>query len=166
MYRGLRPTKHWPLMSEHLPTFHGKVQATQQTLVHRMPCKCSVPACRGNYDESSKVAVFRFPNDERLREKWLHTISRTDFKITKNSKVCEKHFKDGEVLRNSTFYNEKTGETISAPMKRPKLKENVVPSIFPGCPSYMSSSSAIRESPSKKRQQLEQEQIDLAVKEN
>ncbi|GBO00858.1 hypothetical protein AVEN_54837-1 [Araneus ventricosus] len=131
-----------------------------------MPCKCSVPACRGNYDESTKVAVFSFPNDERLREKWLHAIRRTDFKITKNSKVCEKHFKDGEVLRNSTFCNEKTGETISAPLKRPKLKENAVPSIFPGCPSYMSSSSAIRESPSKKRQRLEQEQIHFAVKES
>ncbi|GBN57736.1 hypothetical protein AVEN_255023-1 [Araneus ventricosus] len=131
-----------------------------------MSCKCSVPACRGNYDESNKVAVFSFPNDERLRAKWLHAIPRKDFNITKNSKVCEKHFKDGEVLRNSTFYNEKTGETISAPMKRPKLKENVVPSIIPGCPSYMSSSSAIRESPSKKRQRLEQEQIDLAVKES
>ncbi|GBM41413.1 hypothetical protein AVEN_172191-1 [Araneus ventricosus] len=131
-----------------------------------MPSKCSVPACRGNYDESTKVAVFSFPNDERLREKWLHAIRRTDFKITKNSKVCEKHFKDGEVLRNSTFYNEKTGETISAPLKRPKLKENAVPSIFPGCPSYMSSSSAIRESPSKKRQRLEQEQINFAVKES
>ncbi|GBO38635.1 hypothetical protein AVEN_122173-1 [Araneus ventricosus] len=140
-----------------------------------MPCKCSVPACRGNYDASNKVAVFNFPNDERLREKWLHAIPRKDFNITKNYKinfsigffrVCEKHFKDGEVLRNSTFYNEKTGETISAPVKRPKLKENVVPSIFPGCPSYMSSSSAIRESPSKKRQRLEQEHIDLAVKES
>ncbi|GBM22891.1 hypothetical protein AVEN_202152-1 [Araneus ventricosus] len=65
--------------------------------------------------------------------------------------VCEKHFKDSEVLRNSTFYNEKTG-TISAPMKWPKLKGNAVPSIFPGSPSYISSSSAIRESPSKKRQ--------------
>ncbi|GBM25061.1 hypothetical protein AVEN_96647-1 [Araneus ventricosus] len=27
-----------------------------------MPCKCSVPAFRGNYDESNKVAVFSFPN--------------------------------------------------------------------------------------------------------
>ncbi|GBL73880.1 hypothetical protein AVEN_230826-1 [Araneus ventricosus] len=82
-----------------------------------MPLKCSVPACRGNYHESNKVTVFGFPNDERLRKKWLHAIPRKDFNITKDSKVCEKHFKDGEVMRNSTFYNEKTGETISAPMK-------------------------------------------------
>ncbi|GBN65179.1 hypothetical protein AVEN_62468-1 [Araneus ventricosus] len=51
-------------------------------------------------------------------------------------------------------------------MKRPKLKENAVPSIFPGCPSYISSPSAIRESPSKKRQRLEQAQIDFAVTES
>ncbi|CAL1295843.1 unnamed protein product [Larinioides sclopetarius] len=51
-------------------------------------------------------------------------------------------------------------------MKRPKLKQNAVPSIFPGCPLYMSSSSTVRESPSKKRQQLEEEQINLAVSES
>ncbi|CAL1299448.1 unnamed protein product [Larinioides sclopetarius] len=130
-----------------------------------MPCKCSVSACRGNYDEANKVAVFSFPNDENLRAQWLRAIPRKDFKVTKNSKVCEKHFKDGEVLRLSTFYIEKTGETISAPMKRPKLKQNAVPSIFPGCPLYMSSSSTVRESPSKKRQRLE-EQINLAVSES
>ncbi|GBO33517.1 hypothetical protein AVEN_167948-1, partial [Araneus ventricosus] len=58
----------------------------EHTDAKKMPCKCSVPACRGNYDESTKVAVFSFPNDERLREKWLHASRRTDFKITKNSK--------------------------------------------------------------------------------
>ncbi|GBN64872.1 hypothetical protein AVEN_38805-1 [Araneus ventricosus] len=131
-----------------------------------MPCKCSVTPCRGNYYESNQVAVFSFPNDERLRERWLHAIPKKDFNITKNSKVCEEHFKDSEVLLNSTFSNEKTGETISAPMKRPKLKENAVPSIFPGCPSCMSSASAIRESPSEKRQRLEQVQIYLAVRES
>ncbi|CAL1277369.1 unnamed protein product, partial [Larinioides sclopetarius] len=109
--------------------------------------KRSVPACRGNYEEANKVAVFSFPTDECLKEKWLRAIPRKYFYVTKNSKVYEKHFKDVEVLRNSTFYIKKNGETISAPMKRPKLKENSVPSIFQ---LYMSSSSAIRESPSKR----------------
>ncbi|CAL1264091.1 unnamed protein product [Larinioides sclopetarius] len=131
-----------------------------------MPCKCSVPACRGNYDETNRVAVFGFPNDKCLREKWLHAIPRKDFNITKNSKVCEKHFKDSEVLRNTTFYIEKTGETLSAPMKRPKLKENAVPSIFPDCSSYMPSSSAIRQSPPKKQQQLEEQVCELHFEPN
>ncbi|CAL1265799.1 unnamed protein product, partial [Larinioides sclopetarius] len=79
---------------------------------------------RGNYDEANKVAVFSFPNDENLRAEWLRAIPWKDLNVKKNSKVCEKHFKDGEVLRLSTFYIEKTGETLSAPMKRPKLKQN------------------------------------------
>ncbi|KAF8774824.1 hypothetical protein HNY73_017337 [Argiope bruennichi] len=62
--------------------------------------------------------------------------------------VCERHFKDGEELYRITFYNESTGETLSAPLKTPRLKENAVPSIFLGCPTYFSSStSSIRESP-------------------
>ncbi|CAL1289202.1 unnamed protein product, partial [Larinioides sclopetarius] len=50
-----------------------------------MTCKCSVPACRGNYDEANKVAVFSFPNDENLRAQWLRAIPRKDFNVTKNS---------------------------------------------------------------------------------
>ncbi|CAL1282490.1 unnamed protein product [Larinioides sclopetarius] len=83
-----------------------------------MPCKCSVPACRGNYDEANKVAVFSFPNDENLRAEWLRAIPWKDLNVKKNSKVCEKHFKDGEVLRLSTFYIEKTGEKHSCSYKK------------------------------------------------
>ncbi|GBO15697.1 hypothetical protein AVEN_11474-1 [Araneus ventricosus] len=93
--------------------------------------------------------------NEKFQESGMLNIEKYSTKIFKKA-ACQKHFKDGEVLRNSTFYNEKTGHTISAPMKRPKVKENAVPSIFPGCPSCMSSSSAIREIPSEKRQRLEQ----------
>ncbi len=53
-----------------------------------MPFKCSVPHCRGNYDDDNKVRIFRFPADETLNQVWLHKISRKDFKPTKNSRVC------------------------------------------------------------------------------
>ncbi|KAF8785445.1 hypothetical protein HNY73_010979 [Argiope bruennichi] len=79
-------------------------------------------------------------------------------------KVCERHFKDGEVLYRTTFYNESTGETLAAPVKKDRLKENVVPSIFPGCPTYLlSSTSSIPESPSKKRQRLEHVQFEGSI---
>ncbi|KAF8790453.1 hypothetical protein HNY73_005472 [Argiope bruennichi] len=62
-------------------------------------------------------------------------------------KVCERHFNDGEMLYRTTFYNESTGKTLSAPLKKPRLKENDAPGIFPGCPTYLSSStSSVRES--------------------
>ncbi|XP_055927642.1 uncharacterized protein LOC129958924 [Argiope bruennichi] len=76
--------------------------------------------------------------------------------------VCERHFKDGEVLYRTFFYKS-TGETLSAPLKKPRLKENAVPSIFPRCPTYLLSTSSIRESPSKKRQRLEQVQIERFI---
>ncbi|XP_055945418.1 uncharacterized protein LOC129976071 isoform X2 [Argiope bruennichi] len=56
-------------------------------------------------------------------------------------KVCERHFKDGEVLYRTIFYNESTGDTLSSPLKKSRLKENAVLSIFPGCPTYLLSST-------------------------
>lgn len=52
-----------------------------------MPFKCSVPYCRGNYDEVNKVTIYRFPTEENLRNEWIKQISRKDFEITKNSRV-------------------------------------------------------------------------------
>lgn len=52
-----------------------------------MPDKCSVPYCRGNYDSENKVAVFRFPKDEGLKNIWVQRISREDFQPTKHSRV-------------------------------------------------------------------------------
>ncbi|KAF8784746.1 hypothetical protein HNY73_010389 [Argiope bruennichi] len=92
--------------------------------------------------------------------KWCMDGETTSRRIA----VCERLFKDGEVLYRTTFYNESTGETLCAPLKKSRLKENAVPSIFPGCPTYLSSStSSIRESPSKKRQRLEQVQIERSI---
>lgn len=52
-----------------------------------MPSNCSVPHCRGNYDEENKVTVFQFPTDEKMKKLWLQHISRENFQPTKNSRV-------------------------------------------------------------------------------
>ncbi|KAF8790863.1 hypothetical protein HNY73_005816 [Argiope bruennichi] len=96
----------------------------------------------------------------------LRTILASTVRLGKigSIQVCERHFKDGKVLYRTTFYNESTGETLSAPLKKPRVKENALPSVFPVCPTYLSSStSSIRESPSKKRQRLEQVQIEHSI---
>ncbi|KAF8789993.1 hypothetical protein HNY73_005083 [Argiope bruennichi] len=74
-----------------------------------------------------------------------HFVAASDTKASlryKLLKVCERHFKDGEVLYRTTFYNESTGKTLSTPLKKPRLKENDVPSIFPDCATYLSSSTS------------------------
>ncbi|CAL1299572.1 unnamed protein product [Larinioides sclopetarius] len=69
-----------------------------------IPCKCSVPACRGNYDEANKVAVFSFLNDENLRAQWLRAIPRKDFKMaacpTLETSIAETSI---SLLHHSTF---------------------------------------------------------------
>jgi len=50
-----------------------------QLLVY-VPCdngtmlfRCCVPRCKGNYSSGPKVGlhVFKFPNDEALKQKWI-----------------------------------------------------------------------------------------------
>lgn len=52
-----------------------------------MPNKCCVPHCRGNYDSTCKVRVFRFPQDEEQRRKWVRAIPRENFSPTQYSRV-------------------------------------------------------------------------------
>jgi len=52
----------------------------------RMPEKCCVPGCRGNYQatakhEEAKVSVFRCPKDAELRAKWIRLIPRANLQI-------------------------------------------------------------------------------------
>lgn len=53
-----------------------------------MPHKCCVATCRGNYNNGPKVAVFKFPKDDVLLQKWIWNMKRKDgFKPTKHSRV-------------------------------------------------------------------------------
>ncbi|GBM33030.1 hypothetical protein AVEN_263517-1 [Araneus ventricosus] len=113
----------------------------------RMPNACCVTNCRGNYDAENKVAVFSFPKVEELKLKWIQAIPRRDLVVTKNTKVCEKHFTDDDIERVSTFYKESTGETLIAKLKKPRLKKGATPKIFPHCPSYLSSTKVARDGP-------------------
>ena len=41
----------------------------------RMPNKCCVTDCKGNYDSSKEaVSVFRFPKDPEDRENWVQAL--------------------------------------------------------------------------------------------
>ena len=60
----------------------------------RMPEKCCVPGCRGNYQataehEEVKVSVFRCPKDPELRAKWIRLIPRANLQIHDKTVVCD-----------------------------------------------------------------------------
>lgn len=55
---------------------------------------------------------------------------------------------------------------ICANLDRPRLKPGAVPTLFPGCPEYLSVSQSTRESPQHKRERLENRHLENAVTES
>jgi hypothetical protein len=111
-----------------------------------MPRKCCVPECKSNYDgQQEKVSAFSFPSDELRKKLWLSKIPRADFVPTKHSVVCAKHFTDSFIVRVDSV-TRPDGSVLSVERQVPKLTDDAFPSLFPNCPSYMSS-----EPPTKRR---------------
>ena len=102
-----------------------------------MPRKCCVPNCRGNYAGSKVVSIFKFPADESKRRLWLNKIPRADFEPSSHSGVCEAHFVDSFIIRKDSV-RRPDGSILTVDRDKPKLADDAYPSIFPGCPSYMS----------------------------
>ncbi|KAJ2953599.1 hypothetical protein O0L34_g1205 [Tuta absoluta] len=86
-----------------------------------MVYKCIVPRCNGNYNRENKVSVFSFPKDENLRRLWISAIPR-DFIPTVNSKVCERHFREDQLVRTAEAYDSKTGVNVCK-IRRDSIKK-------------------------------------------
>ncbi|GFT57143.1 THAP-type domain-containing protein [Trichonephila clavipes] len=108
--------------------------------------------------------MFGFPKEDFLRKKWIQAISRKDFAPSKYSKVCELHFSDDAIRRYTEAYNEKTGEKICVPLKRYRLQNFAVPTIFTDFPTYLSNSgNPTRECPEQRLQRLENEHLQRSI---
>ncbi|XP_046391479.1 THAP domain-containing protein 5-like [Ischnura elegans] len=116
--------------------------------------KCCVLHCRGNYAGGEKVSVFRFPEDDELKKKWIRRIPRENFIPTAYSRS------------ESSAFDEKTGKVITVKLPTPRLKAGAVPSVFLGCPSYLSSASSSREEPETKRLRLEMKHLERCIKDS
>lgn len=75
--------------------------------------------------------------------------------------MCERHFEPHLILRESSAFDEKTGRTITCPRDKPGLVPGAVPTLLPGCPSYLSSSSLStnRPCPTSKAQSREEQHV-------
>ncbi|KAH8019855.1 hypothetical protein HPB51_022827 [Rhipicephalus microplus] len=131
-----------------------------------MPYKCCVPQCRGNYDSTRKVRVFRFPHDEELCRKWVRAVPRENFSPTQYSRVCELHFQPEDIMYETSYVDDRTGRTVTAPLPSSRIRPGAVPSKFPACPSYFSKESTSRESPDSKQKRFEVEALQAAIAES
>ena len=78
-------TVKWRGFIEDLPLF-----------IFRMPNKCSVVNCNGNYNIANKCRVFRLPKDqsERQSQSWINQIPpRENYTIQQDKYfICERHW--------------------------------------------------------------------------
>ncbi|KAJ4437015.1 hypothetical protein ANN_17147 [Periplaneta americana] len=73
-----------------------------------MPDKCCVPNCTSNYpSKGGYVPVFRFPNEEKLRQAWIRKIPRKHWQPSKWAVVCIHHFHEQDPAYLSTPETEK-----------------------------------------------------------
>ena len=88
--------------------------------------KCSVPGCptgTGTSKSEKGICCFKFPTDDRLKNKWLKLIGLKSVRDT--ATVCQKHF-------ISTYFLSDT-ENVGArnlPLKTPTLRKDAVPTVF------------------------------------
>lgn len=60
----------------------------------KMPNKCGVVNCNGNYNDSNKCRVFKLPKDELEKQKWLNVLPPRENFVIDPSKffICERHW--------------------------------------------------------------------------
>lgn len=135
------------------------------TAVKNMGFKCCVPKCRTGYaspgsrsrtqasvsngpapTSSNSVALFAFPSNSVMKDKWIRAIKRDDFRNgqripfepSKYSRVCALHFSDDDFMCDSTDTNTTRLKKKSKSLKMKKLKPTAVPRYLQNCPSYLS----------------------------
>lgn len=100
---------------------------------------CCVPKCRSGYKSAkrdikgsrAKVPIFKFPRDENLRQKWMRAIPRMCWGLSKNHRICGKHFSPDDFFTESSDTNltRLTSRTLPS-LLRVRLKPGAIPHIF------------------------------------
>ncbi|XP_064120459.1 uncharacterized protein LOC135225155 [Macrobrachium nipponense] len=73
------------------------------------------------------------------------------------------HFQSGDIIWETSHFDEKTGKKVTARFSKPRLRSGAVPSLLPNCPSYLSSASHVRETPESKRARLDERHLQTAM---
>ena len=102
-----------------------------------MPNHCSAPGCRSNYRNEPYTPVFKLPTaPPELRIQWLNAFHRDGTGDLKSIYVCLNHFNTTDIIKVDRVM-QADGNFTEIVLARPRLCKNAVPSILPGCPSYL-----------------------------
>ena len=103
---------------------------------------CCVPECKSSYKSVKKsdiVALFRFPKNEIIRQKWIKAKPDKIWSVSQNHRVCAHHFDESDFIAQSTDKRETRKQACTnLRLQRCCLKLTAVPHIFPSLPHYLS----------------------------
>ena len=86
------------------------------TVFSQMPNYCTV--CGLSKAKDPSLSLYRIPKEPELRRIWLESLSLTDDKICAESRVCSRHFRDGNPKNipslhiGKSFSDRPTDETV------------------------------------------------------
>ena len=104
-----------------------------------MPNHCSAPRCYSNYRGEPYTPVFKLPTvPQELRTQWLNALHRDNIADLSNIYVCMHHYHPKDIITVDRIL-QADGNFTERIRARPKLFQNAVPSILPGCPTHLSS---------------------------
>ena len=87
---------------------------------------CAIFNCQSGFPNSEeKVRLLSFPKSKIYCQKWIEAVNREKFTVTKDSYICEKHFKDTDWVPPELNVT-KRGKAKA----KKTLKENAVPSFY------------------------------------
>lgn len=109
--------------------------------------KCIAPGCSSGYQSNpEKVHFFSVPKDENLLKLWQKAILRKDFIVKSSQSVCEKHFHNEDIFYEKILKTPDGTILGRSPYKCARLRKGALPSLFSGCPSYLSKTTTTRKS--------------------
>ena len=65
---------------------------------------CCVPGCNTGYKSSNslqKIALFKFPMQDDMKQKWLKSIPRQNWVLSSSHRVCKLHFSNSDFVEES-----------------------------------------------------------------
>ncbi|KAL3877441.1 hypothetical protein ACJMK2_035147 [Sinanodonta woodiana] len=71
------------------------------------------------------VGLFEFPKDEKRRKVWISRIKRKDFRPSKTSRLCAKHFTNDQFVVDPLL-----AMRIGYKLRKLQLKSDAIPSVF------------------------------------
>eukprot|EP00105_Crassostrea_gigas_P027917 XP_011449409.1 PREDICTED: THAP domain-containing protein 1-like [Crassostrea gigas] len=90
-----------------------------------MPAHCCAYGCKSRQTAGENIKFFRIPKDEHLRAKWISAIKRDDWEPSDHTRICSKHFINGQPCRDPTNPDYVPSVFCHRPIKEGVLQEKV-----------------------------------------